>query len=56
MHKTDHNHHTKAGDNTLIPILDNEATILQTSPKTTRAHTAKESFTLPENVKLVLIA
>ena len=40
----------------LVLILDNEATILQTGPKTKRAHTAKELITLPENVKLVLIA
>ena len=56
MHKTDHNHHTKTDDMTLILILDGEARILQTGTKTKRAHTAKELITLPENVKLVLTA
>ena len=56
MHKTDHNHHTKADNMTLILILDNEATILQPGPKTWRARIARDLFTLPENVKLVLIA
>ena len=41
---------------TVILILDIEATILQTGPKTKCAHTAKELITLPENVKLVLTA
>ena len=56
MHKTDHNHHTKADNMTLILILDNEATIIQPGPETRHANTAKELITLPENVKLVLIA
>ena len=56
MHKIDHTHHTKAGDKTLILILDGKATIIQRGPKTMCAHTAKELITLPENVKLFLIA
>ena len=56
MHKTDHNHHTKADNMTLIVILDNEATIIQPGPKTKYARIAKELITLLENVKLVLIA
>ena len=56
MHKTGHNHHTKTDDMTLFLILDNGATIIQTGPKTRRAHTAKELIIFPENVKLVLTA
>ena len=56
MLKTDHTHHTKADDKTLILILDNEAMIIQTGPKTKRAHIAKELTTLLANVKLVLTA
>ena len=55
MHKTDHNHHTKTDDMTLIQILDKEATIMQPGPKTRYANTASELITLLENVKLVLI-
>ena len=46
MHKTDHNHHTKADNMTLILILDNEATILQPGPKTWCARIARELITL----------
>ena len=56
MRKTDHNHHTKADNMTLILILDNEATIIQPGPKTRYARIAVELITLFENVKLVLIA
>ena len=56
MHKTDHNHHTKADKITLTLILDNEATIIQPGPKTRRVRIAKELITLLENVKLVLTA
>ena len=56
MHKTGHTHHTKADDKTLVLILDNEAIIIQTGPKTKRAHIAKELTTLLANVKLVLTA
>ena len=56
MHKTDHNHHTKADNMALILILDNETTIMQPGPKTRYARIAKEPITLLENVKLVLIA
>ena len=55
MHKTDHDHHTKADNMTLILILDNEATVIQPGPKTTYARTAKELITLLINVKFVLI-
>ena len=56
MHKTDHNHHTKPDSMTLFLILDDEATILQPGPKTKRARLGKDLNTVPENVKLVLIA
>ena len=56
MHKTDHNHHTRTDNMTLILILDNEATIIQPGPKTKRVRIAKELITLLENVKLVLTA
>ena len=56
MHKTDHNHHTKAGNMTLNLILDDEATIIQPGPKTRCVRIARELITLPENVKFVLIA
>ena len=56
MHKTQHNHPTKADNMTLIQILDNEATIMQPCPKTRYARIAKELITLLENVKLVLVA
>ena len=56
MHKTDHNHHTKTDDKTLILILDGKATIIQRGPKNWCAHTAKELITLLENVKFVLTA
>ena len=56
MHKTEHNHHTKAENITLILILDNEATIIQPGPKTRYARIAKELITLLEIVKFVLIA
>ena len=56
MHKTDHNHHTRTDNMTLILIQDDEATIIQPGSKTRHANTAKELITLLENVKLVLIA
>ena len=56
MHKTDHNHHTRTDNMTLILILDDEATIIQRGPKTWCARIAKDLITLLENVKLVLIA
>ena len=56
MHKIDHNHHTKPDNMTWILILDNEATIVQSGPKTRYARIAKEIITILENVKLVLIA
>ena len=55
MHKTDHNHHTKTDDMTLIQILEDKATATQSGPKTRHANTAKELITLLANVKLVLI-
>ena len=55
MHKTGHNHHTKTDDMTLT-ILDDKATETQPGPKTRHANIANELTTLPENVKLVLIA
>ena len=56
MHKTDHNHHTKTDDMTLIQILDNKATVKQPDPKTRHANTASEQITLLAKVKLVLTA
>ena len=56
MHETDHNHHTKADNMTLSLILDDQATIIQRSPKTWCARIAKELIKLHENVKIVLIA
>ena len=56
MHETDHNHHTKADNMTLIIILDDKATIIQPGPKTWCARIARELITLLENIKLVLIA
>ena len=56
MHKTDHNHHTKADNITLILILENEATNIQPGPKTRRVRIAKELITFLVNVKLVLTA
>ena len=56
MHKTDHNHHTKADNMTSILFLDNKATIMQPGPKIKYARNSKELITLPENVKLVLNA
>ena len=56
MHKTNHNHHTKADTMTSILILDTEAKILQPGPKTRCARIAREVITLLENVKFVLTA
>ena len=56
MHKTDHNHHTKTDNTTLILILDDKVTIIQPGPKARHASIAKELIILQENVKLVLIA
>ena len=55
MHKTNHNHHTKADNMTLILILDTEAEILQPGPKTWCARIARELITFLEKVKFVLI-
>ena len=56
MHKTDHNHHARADNMTLILFLDNEATIIQPGSKTWCARIARELITHLENVKFVLIA
>ena len=52
MHKTDHNHHTKADNMTLVLILDDEAAIIQPRPKTWIACIARELITVLENVSL----
>ena len=55
MHKTDHNHHTKPDNMSLILIVKDEATIIQPGPETKCARIANELIIFLENVKLVLI-
>ena len=56
MHKIYHNHHTKTDRMSLIQTLDDEATIIQTGPKTRYSNISKEPITLLENVKFGLSA
>ena len=53
---TDHVHHTKTDNMTLIPTLDDEATMVQTGYKTKLARISKKSITPPEGIKLLLMA
>ena len=54
--KTDHNEHAATDRMTKISILDDEAIIVQPGHQSNHARIAKELITLPENVKLALIA
>ena len=56
MHKTDHNDPTKRDSMTLSLMLDDEATIIQPSPKTRYARIAKKQMALLNYVNFVLIA
>ena len=53
---TDHNHHTKKDNMILIIILVNEATTVQTGPKTKHERLAQELIVPPNKKNFVLIA